>query len=559
MKRCISLFLVLVMVFSMVGCDEIAEEAEEIIADAAQGVVEDAKDSVNEAIDNTIDNVKDNVTDAIGNGLTQGENAIKGGLLQGEDDLSGIADEDDNAVLPQDGTNGQKENTDTELSWWNQLLNPEKCTITYNANGGDSAPANQEFRKNTKPTLSNETPKKVGYHFVGWSRLPDNEPRFFSGKRTSAKLCQDTVFYAAWEKHKNPLEDSFYRGEQSHNYHVKCDNKVYSIHCDCGFELTDRNITRSEFLYYKTNTKVEFNSLPKRKQKEYFKEYILYTAQEIGPLAVWLNSSLYTNLDDEAAFDSVIDTVGEIAEFSAKIIGPARLWAEIDLLKRYDSDTDEFIEKFFGGASDAAQVLSLIVSAYQIGDSIHNFFDTDQDIVEGTIGFLDVMTVLTSKLPIGFYYEEMFNILKGGVKLLGECRDTMEIYSRNLYVSINASEYKNVECLFDGDKLDQIFGTTLKNGCICGKGNPKNCFCADGPSVCELLIRMGERLNKSDNFELNDDEQELVMYYLAERSAHELYQQTGITLELYAKLVDDGKLSDEEYEAIFTGKIAELR
>ena len=70
-------------------------------------------------------------------------------------------------------------------------------TLSYNANGGNGAPASQNG--GTRYTVSYSEPRRSGYSFAGWSPDPyANHASYFGGD--SVILSADSTLYAVWEK-----------------------------------------------------------------------------------------------------------------------------------------------------------------------------------------------------------------------------------------------------------------------------------------------------------------------------------------------------------------------
>lgn len=71
-------------------------------------------------------------------------------------------------------------------------------TMTYNANGGQNAPATQTKESGEYKQMSNQIPTRTGYRFLGWSEQDPNGPvthqpgSIFRGN-------YDVTFYAKWE------------------------------------------------------------------------------------------------------------------------------------------------------------------------------------------------------------------------------------------------------------------------------------------------------------------------------------------------------------------------
>lgn len=83
------------------------------------------------------------------------------------------------------------------------LLTPAQAagrqyTVTYDANGGTSAPAAQTQNMDTALTLSTEKPQRSGYLFKGWATSIYGEVVYTPGFSYTA--CTDVTLYAVWYK-----------------------------------------------------------------------------------------------------------------------------------------------------------------------------------------------------------------------------------------------------------------------------------------------------------------------------------------------------------------------
>ena len=80
---------------------------------------------------------------------------------------------------------------------WHFVSTPVSYTLTYNANGGSSAPADQTGSGSI--VLSASKPSKNGYAFLGWSTDENaTAPQYQPGG--SFNLTADTILYAVWQK-----------------------------------------------------------------------------------------------------------------------------------------------------------------------------------------------------------------------------------------------------------------------------------------------------------------------------------------------------------------------
>ena len=126
-------------------------------------------------------------------------------------------------------------------------------------------------------------------------------------------MTVNTVFYAIWEKHENPVYSNQYM-PGSHKYSVKESKSVVTIKCSCGLEIKNRTMSRSEFMYYCFNQKTEFNSLNNWNRKQYERKLILYKAQDAGPLALKFSTSFYKDpKKQEQAIEDLFATLDEMA------------------------------------------------------------------------------------------------------------------------------------------------------------------------------------------------------------------------------------------------------
>ena len=80
-------------------------------------------------------------------------------------------------------------------------------TLTFDANGGANAPAEEKVAIGSDYTLPETTPTLEGDTFLGWSLVPYNTvPDFKAGDPIS--LAGDTTLYAVWEKRSVELADA---------------------------------------------------------------------------------------------------------------------------------------------------------------------------------------------------------------------------------------------------------------------------------------------------------------------------------------------------------------
>lgn len=81
----------------------------------------------------------------------------------------------------------------------NKKDNKGIVTITYNSNGGTGSMKNTECKNGSKCILKNNTYKKEGYSFAGWTKTEDSDTVDFKINDVY-NANQDITLYAIWEK-----------------------------------------------------------------------------------------------------------------------------------------------------------------------------------------------------------------------------------------------------------------------------------------------------------------------------------------------------------------------
>ena len=85
-------------------------------------------------------------------------------------------------------------------------------TVTFNANGGTDAPSNQTKKYNEALTLSEKTPKRTGYSFVGWATEANSfDVKYASGAKYTNNA--DVTLFAVWALAKCNVLFDFNGGE----------------------------------------------------------------------------------------------------------------------------------------------------------------------------------------------------------------------------------------------------------------------------------------------------------------------------------------------------------
>ncbi|MBQ8005514.1 MAG: InlB B-repeat-containing protein, partial [Clostridia bacterium] len=105
---------------------------------------------------------------------------------------------------------------------------PEKYTITYNANGGTGAPSSQTKSHDIAITLNSATPIREGYTFQGWATSANGNVVYTPGDNYTAN--SSITLYAVWDDNKNwsnwsdwddeVITSSDYRQVQTKNVYV---------------------------------------------------------------------------------------------------------------------------------------------------------------------------------------------------------------------------------------------------------------------------------------------------------------------------------------------------
>lgn len=70
-------------------------------------------------------------------------------------------------------------------------------TVTFNANGGNNAPSPQTFQVGSSVTLSDVTPTRAGYRFLGWSEDPNAAAASYA-PGTTQTFNDNVTLYAVW-------------------------------------------------------------------------------------------------------------------------------------------------------------------------------------------------------------------------------------------------------------------------------------------------------------------------------------------------------------------------
>ncbi len=110
-------------------------------------------------------------------------------------------------------------------------------TITYDANGGENAPASQTKTHGVNLTLAGEKPNKEGYSFLGWSTSPVTTDAEYVPNH-SFTTDADTTLYAVWEK-----EETLIIGDLNNDGYVDNVDASIILRYDAGIiDLTNLDV-----------------------------------------------------------------------------------------------------------------------------------------------------------------------------------------------------------------------------------------------------------------------------------------------------------------------------
>ena len=75
-----------------------------------------------------------------------------------------------------------------------------RFSVVYNANGGSGAPVDTNiYQADTSTTVSSDSPLRLGYTFLGWTKKPTASTAEFVGGETVTLADKDLVLYAVWK------------------------------------------------------------------------------------------------------------------------------------------------------------------------------------------------------------------------------------------------------------------------------------------------------------------------------------------------------------------------
>ncbi len=510
-------------------------------------------------------------------------------------DWSGFGKSDvsfhDEHVEKPDWINKDKESSDfSEEDKLYANPNEGEILITYDANGGFYGPKEEIAKSGKVHKISEEMPVLPGYHFMGWAydyeksdgqfvsskeveygedgtitvtdktqELQD-EVKYYPGKKTDEKLIEDTPLKAIWKSHDDMMMDLRAQSKDGvHKFNIKREGKspYVTIKCECGMSYSDPCVTKDDFsLMYGSGlfTTKNMNKL-----------FDLYRTQNIGPLALRFNT-MYYNADidqlDEIVNNAIstaenvkdpLDKIGStIEKYVKKANASGKKKDDISKLlsETYTQETLKWAEDFFGDISDGTEKAGMAIDALKSAYAFQKMFNKNADVLEQTEGMLEFVECISSFASVDDIVSPVTDTLKESIKLVRKMEKSITfknsitdgaLWKNNLGKSAYLDHFLGQLYPFHGylDVLKYQHGNGEYYGCAC-KDDPSKCPFEntkfdDGATVQEILEKMGTSPSPSQIH--GQQEKEALMFYLAERSEHELYKLTGFTLEEYAKLV----------------------
>lgn len=449
--------------------------------------------------------------------------------------------------------------------------------IHYDANGGYAAPKDQIMKIKGNQKIAKEVPVRPGYHFMGWAPvfaddetrekteamgsnsdyhpIDENQPLYFPGKKADAKtgqkFSQDTTLYAVWADSNSLSTAEWF----DHTYKIKQvgtglwkKTPYVTIICSCGTKITENYLTDTQF------DDIWEHSVNKEKgDKEKDRLHKLYNAQHIGPIALYLNTNYYT---DKLTAKEVLDCASGISQRIESLAENTQKFAEEaqhalpgeDLAKEYFEQINipmNKLEEQTKKTGNIAKKASFTISILQTASAFSTMMNEDIGLLEQTKGMLNTVECISSFASCGSFVSPVVDVLKEALDLVDKVdkNQTRKDASLAELYPADIDNYSPYLVHLFGNELSNLSNLTTTNetGCHC-KMNPQNCnFASNGtsqplenaPSVFEVIYKMSTTiLTPQDEFE-----KEIVAYYLAEKSEHELFDACNLTLEGYLSLI----------------------
>ena len=490
--------------------------------------------------------------------------------------------------------NNKYEESDTESGEGKLLANPgeDEILITYDANEGYYAPEDEVAKVGVKHRISEKIPVRPGYHFMGWAYDYDksegqfvtskeieagengevvitdktkelqDEVKYYPGKKTDEKLMANTALKAIWKSHDEMLADLEAGSDTGvHSFDIKRVRKspYVTITCkDCGMRYSDPCVEEDDF-------QLMYGSGLFKTRKKMNKLYNLYRAQSIGPLALRFNTMYYNADVDELdqIVNSAISVAENVKEPMEKISSTAEKYLKnaskdgmnkddfIQYLNKTYSQKDlEWANEFFNSISDGTEKAGMALDTFKTAYALQKMFNKDVGVLEQTEGMLEFVECISSFAGVDDLVSPVADTLKEALTLIGKMEKSITyqnsinsgaLWKNRTGASAYVDYFLGQKYPFHGylDVLKYQHGEGFRYGCSC-KDDPSKCpFETEkfdhGATVHEILEKMSSCPHSSKN--TKQEEKEALLFYLAERSEHELYKLTGLTLAEYSKLV----------------------
>lgn len=451
----------------------------------------------------------------------------------------------------------------------------DEAVLHYELHGGYNAPKDHLIKVSgflnsvvnvfAPAKFPDTVPVKPGYHFLGWvipgemgfdgevtpetltGFVRDNwndakellhQPGDKISKDTRGKMETRTTLHAVWFQEGSGDSHMIW----NHKFTVKQEKNshVVTVKCSCGMTINDESISFDEFRRCCESGSQNLS------EREMIRLYRLFKAQHIGYLALYFNGMFYTESPDYAGMFS---TVEEIAGLFEEVEPVVKHYAS----RQYTSEADkELVEEVFediAGVRDsitgAMEKVSFAISLWQTGKSIHQMLDSDGGIISQTVGMLDTVDAISSYLGVDAIASPVVEVLKTSMEAI----DALARSNRKYEFALSAGDNSFPA---DHDYLNQIFSDSRTFGQAVQEltfGGGCQCSAEKGTDGCNFSYHSGMALHRCpDTFEIVrkmeqvkagtllrpvPEEKEFLMFYLAERSRHDLYQLTGMTLEEY--------------------------
>lgn len=159
---------------------------------------------------------------------------------------------------------------------------PNKYTITYNANGGTGAPANQTKTHGITLTLSNTKPARTGYTFMGWSTSLNGSVSYNAGSTYSSN--SNITLYAVWQTNAYTVKYNANGGSGS----MSNSSHIY----DTAKSLNANAFTRSGYIFLGWSTSSSATT-PTYTDKQSVKNLTSTNGSTVNLYAVW-QANTYT-------------------------------------------------------------------------------------------------------------------------------------------------------------------------------------------------------------------------------------------------------------------------